>query len=115
MNSFELFCLIFYALDSVWDTSKNEELGNYLSNANPFLFKDIGSANPDVYEHFKKIIPGQISLEDSFDLAVRYTETLESRSISKALQSIGNSRWVEGAKAYLSSPHKGDNISGEEE
>ena len=43
MNKFELFCLIFFALDNEWDKTQNEELGNYLSDANPFLFADIGN------------------------------------------------------------------------
>lgn len=37
MNKFELFCLIYFALDSEWDKTQNEELGNYLSDANPFF------------------------------------------------------------------------------
>ena len=108
MNTFELFCLVFYALDAVWDENKNEELGHYLSNANPFLFKDIGSANPEVYEYFRMMIPAQISLDRSFDVATEYISTLGSTFISNAFQSVGRTRWEECAKAYLSSPHKGE-------
>ena len=107
MNTFELFCLIFYALDAVWDESKDKELGNYLSNANPFLFKDIGSANPEVYDFFCTMIPIYISLEDSFDIATKYVKALKNASISSAFQSIEKSRWEECAKAYLELPHKG--------
>lgn len=108
MNTFELFCLIFYALDAAWDESKNEELGDYLSSANPFLFKDIGSANPEVYERFQAMLPAKVSLEDSFDLAIEYVNTLGSPFIPEILQKIGKNRWNECAEAYLSSPHKGE-------
>ena len=107
MNAFELFCLIFYALDAVWNENENKELGNYLSDANPFLFKDIGSANPEIYESFRMMIPSHISLKDSFDLANAYVHTLGSDFISNAFQNIGKSKWEECAKIYLSSPHKG--------
>ena len=107
MNTFELFCLVFYALDSAWDESKNKELGDYLSSANPFLFKDIGSADPEIYESFRMMVPAHISLEKSYDLATVYVHTLESTVISRAFQSIGKSKWEECARAYLSSPHKG--------
>ena len=106
MNTFEMFCLIFYALDAVWDTSKNEELGNYLSNANPFLFKDIGSANPEIYESFCKEMPDYIHIEDSYALAIHYIDTLNSAFISTEFQKIGNSKWEQCARAFLSSPHK---------
>lgn len=57
MNTFELYCMVFYMLDATWDESHNKELANYFSSANPFLFADIGSANPAVYKHFCDIIP----------------------------------------------------------
>ncbi len=38
MNQFELFTMIFYVLNAKWDETKDEILGDLLSNANPFLF-----------------------------------------------------------------------------
>ena len=49
MNKFELYCMIYYVLDAEWDESKNAELGKFLSSANPFQFRDIGSADPVIY------------------------------------------------------------------
>ncbi len=54
MDNYEIFKLFFEALDSVWDTEKDEDLGNFLSSMNPYLFKDKGSAVPWIYEKFKK-------------------------------------------------------------
>ncbi len=74
---FELFCLIFYALDSVWDASHDEHLGQYLSDANPFLWAEKVSANPAIYDAFCKCIPQEnIALEDSYYLAQSYIDTL---------------------------------------
>ena len=106
MRKFELFCLIFYALDALWDKSKSDELGNYLSNANPFLFKDIGSANPEIYESFCKNMPDYIPVEGSYTLAIHYIDTLHSSFIANEFQKIGNRKWEQCAREFLSSPHK---------
>ena len=39
MNQFELFCMVYYVLDAEWDESKDAQLGDFLSRANPFLFE----------------------------------------------------------------------------
>lgn len=54
MNIYKSFVYMFYALDAIYDESPNEELGNYLSGLNPFLFDDEGSADPAEYEEFKQ-------------------------------------------------------------
>ena len=48
MNKFELFSMIYYALNNYWKENKSEELTSFLSDMNPFLFDDIGSAVPSV-------------------------------------------------------------------
>ena len=54
MNIYKSFVYMFYALDAIYDENPNEELGNYLSGLNPFLFDDEGSADPAEYEEFKE-------------------------------------------------------------
>lgn len=111
MNKFELFCLIFFALDSEWDKTQNEELGKYLSDANPFLFADIGSAVSDCYILFCDFIgKKQITIENSFDIATNYVESLNIETVSSAFESISKDNWVTAANKYLSQPHKGDNL-----
>ena len=71
MTQFELFCTIFFALDSVWEknggkqyresvfrnyTIQNEDLRMFLSDANPFLWDGEISADPAMYEDFRQII-----------------------------------------------------------
>ena len=69
MNKFELYCMIFFVLDAAWDENHNPTLGEFLSGANPFLFTDIGSADPRVYNHFCEVIPNEITVENSYGIA----------------------------------------------
>lgn len=107
MNRFELFCMIFYALDASWIDSRSEAVGNYLSDANPFLFADNGSAVPEIYDHFCNIIQEDITTENSYDLAVKYIDTLDDKDISEAFHQINQDDWNSSVSAYMSSPHKG--------
>lgn len=108
MNKFELFCLLFYALDAQWDETKNEDLGNYLSGANPFLFSDMGSAVPDCYENFCRVVGDEnIDLEDSYRTAENYVMTLGITAVEEAFKNTSEQQWCTAAKKYLSAPHKG--------
>ena len=107
MNRFELFTLIFYALDAVWDESHEEELGKYLSDANPFIFEDIGSAVPAVYDEFCNVIDGDITIENSYDKALSYIHSLDNKQIEEAFAQISRTEWFESVSEYLASEHKG--------
>lgn len=107
MNKFELFCMIFYALDASSDNSRSEILINYLSDANPFLFADNGSAVPEIYNYFCDVIQENITIENSYDLAVKYIEALGKKDISEAFYRISKDDWISSVNAYLSAPHKG--------
>lgn len=56
MTKYDLFCMIFLASDADWDETHNEELGKYLSDADPFLFSGEDSAISDIYTEFCSII-----------------------------------------------------------
>ena len=107
MNKFELYCMVFYVLDAEWDENKNAQLGDFLSNANPFLFDDIGSADPTVYERFCEIVDDSITLENSYSIASKYIAELGNEVISSAFSKIDEIEWIECVKDYLSSEHKG--------
>ena len=107
MNKFELYCMIYYVLDAEWDESKNPELGEFLSGANPFLFADIGSADPTVYTHFCDNISGEITVENSYGIASEYITGLGSEVISAAFFTIDEDDWIESVKDYLSQDYKG--------
>lgn len=106
MKQFELYSMIFYILDDVWDDSKDYDLGQFLSGANPFLFEDIGSAVPDIYEDFKNKTPRTIDISDSYRIAADYVKSIEGGKFLEAFLSISEEEWIECVKDYLSEPHK---------
>ena len=52
MNKFELFTMIYFWLDNYYKGTTDDRILNQLSEMNPFLWKDIGSADPAVYIEF---------------------------------------------------------------
>lgn len=106
MTQFELFCMIFYVLDAAYDQGRDEDLRIYLSNANPFLFEDIGSADPATYSEFCSVVPNSISRDESYSIASQYIKKLQIPSIVKAFSYVSEIEWLEGLNSYLDSPHK---------
>lgn len=107
MNKFELFSMIFYTLNHYWQDNKSEELGQFLSNMNPFLFDDIGSAVPDVYLKFCETIVGDITIANSFNYAKKYISEIALPYINDAFAWVEESEWRIRAEKYLASDHKG--------
>lgn len=108
MNKFELYCMIFYALDAQWEESENQELGEFLSRANPFLFADEGSADPAVYADFCRRIPEAIPIEKSYEIARGYVQTLGSAAIVDAFSGVDEQEWLECTRDYLKEKHKSE-------
>ena len=105
MNKFELFTMIFYALDYEWDNNHEQDLGNFLSDMNPFLFEDEGSADPAVYAEFCSVISEQVTEENSYDLARKYIDSVGLAAVTEAFSKISRSVWNECLRDYLSSSH----------
>lgn len=99
--------MIFYVLDAEWEETKDEQPGDFLSDANPFLFTDIGSADPAVYVEFCKLVPEKVNIENSYEVAVAYVNSLNNEIVKKAFTSIEIEEWLECVKEYLSQEHKG--------
>ena len=111
MNKFELFSLIFYALDAQWDDTPKDVLGEFLSDMNPFLFTDIGSADPACYDDFCKFVnKNNIELKNSYKTAENYIKNLAISDIAEAFAKTDETKWLVAAKKYLSSPHKGQTL-----
>ena len=107
MTKFELYCLIYYALDAEWERNHNRELGSFLSGANPFAFTDCGSSEPSVYADFCKLVKGtEFSVTESFSIAKKYAESLNIPDAVAALNRLSAKDWADGAETYLSNPHK---------
>lgn len=112
MNTFELFSMIFFALDADWDDTHDEELGQFLSSINPFLFKDITSAVPSYYSEFEQIIGDrEITLDNSFDLAKEYIDAINIPSVVESFNALKRDQWNDACKDYLSTAHKGQNTN----
>ena len=109
MNQFELFCMVFYVLDAVWDDTKDPVVREYLSDANPFLFADIGSAILSEFTHFCEVVTENITVANSYSLAQKYINNLHNENITKAFYSIDEEDWNESVTDFLSQEHKGGN------
>ena len=106
ISKFDLFCMIFYALDASWNDSKDESIGEYLSGANPFLFDDIGSADNSTYLEFCDKVDAEITIENSYQIASKYLETLENVKLCNAFKETSEEEWKEGFTEYLSQNNK---------
>jgi hypothetical protein len=53
MDVYSAFVAMYYILDAAYDETHDDGIGQRATEANPFLFKDIGSADPAVYIEFK--------------------------------------------------------------
>lgn len=102
MNKFDLYCMIFLALDADWDDTQDEELGKFLSDANPFLFEGNVSAVRKVYEEFCSYIGDrEISIENSFEIAKEYIAFLANEAVSESFALLEKEQWEEGLKEYF--------------
>ena len=54
VSAHDAFVTMYYALDAAYEKTKDERLRQYLSDADPFLFRDGGSADPAVYIEFER-------------------------------------------------------------
>lgn len=106
MTEYELYCMIFLALDEDWDSSHNQDLGQFLSSANPFLFKGIGSAVPDVYQEYLQFTQKfKITKENSFDIAKNYIEHVNIPAVTESFSTVKKSGWDAAMEEYLALQH----------
>lgn len=111
MNRFELFTMIFYALDLYYDEHPSDDLGGFLGAMSPFTFKEVDSADSAVYDGFCKAVEqAYINVEESYDLASAYLKTIENVDVYTPFLSVSREDWIHGCKDYLSKPHKGQDI-----
>lgn len=112
MNEFELFTMIYFVLDAYYENDIEDPFINtVLSDMNPFLWADIGSADPAMYSEYLDFLQGRtISLENSLSIAKGYVKTIEYADVTAAFDEMTEERWIDYCKKYLSEPHKGEDI-----
>ena len=78
MNTFEYFSLIFFMLDACWEDTKDTNLGQFLSEMNPYMWGTEDSADPAVYEEFKEFMKDKnLGKDNGFELAKEYLKTID--------------------------------------
>lgn len=108
MNNFELFTMIYFWLDNYYYDETNSSISNQISEMNPFLWDDIGSADPAVYHDFCTFIAGrEITIGNSLDIAREYIKTIDHVDMSEAFDIIDNEKWMNACEEYLAEEHKG--------
>ena len=111
MNRFELFTVIYFWLDNFYKDTTDESIINQLSEMNPFLWKDICSADPAVYDEFCTFIGKRnITIDNSLELAVEYVKTIDYADMAEAFRDIDEEEWKDGCRKYLAMEHKGADI-----
>ena len=79
---------------------------------NPFLFEDIGSAVPDIYHGFCKVLGNRsITIDNSFAIAKEYISSFGADYISEAFGWMDEEKCKASCNEYLSEPHKGELLS----
>ena len=110
MNKFELFTMIYFALDAYYEGEDDVYINTLLGDMCPFTFRDIGSADAAMYKEFCDFIDDkEITLENSLDIAKDYISSIEFVDVTDGLKDITKERWMNVCKEYLSKPHKGMN------
>lgn len=127
MNAFELFTMMYFVFDGIYDDlleeKKNlpsdkwqDDLGLYVSELNPFAWEDCSSADPAYFLEFYEFIKDKDFGDDfGYSLVCRYLETEKQyHNVLNIFKSYDKKDWIEACKDYLSTEHKGSNWTPEQ-
>ncbi len=111
MNEFELYTMIFFAVDAYYEDNPSDELGAFLGMMSPFTFKEVDSADSAVYEKFRKYLNGrEVTIENSFSYAKDYLKTVDYCDLNPVFSNTTENEWQDACVDYLSKPHKGQKV-----
>lgn len=98
VDAYKAYVTMFYALDAAYDNNNSTELGQFLSAANPFLFKGEGSADIAVYEGFRADYPRNAEEAEALNFVRDYLAK-QGKFLLAAFDSIANAdAWKEALK-----------------
>ena len=110
MSNFELFTMLFFEFDYVFEKQavKDDGLAQYLSEINPFLWTDCTSSDPAHFSRFESFMAGKTVGEDfGYSLIAEFLKSEDFYSCARDyFLSISKGDFAEHAKKFLSSPHK---------
>ena len=97
------FVAVYYALDAAYDNNHDKILREYLSNANPFQFKDGRSADPATYSEFRSFYEGRIgsqsNQENSLSCVHEYLRYQNPNFLEIFDTIVNKETWVEALKS----------------
>lgn len=79
------YIAMFRVLDCIYDEDPSEELRQYLSNANPYIWEDRNSADPAEYAQFLEFYKSKnagnlLTTDEAYDIALMYLKTFTKLS-----------------------------------
>ena len=96
-----IFIAMFRALDCLYDETHIDTLREYLSNANPYVFKDRNSADPSIIQDFIGEIAKKYDNSD-IDVTMAYTFVKEYLSekteFAELFSDISIDEWIDLCK-----------------
>ena len=102
MNRFELFTLIYFWLDSYYKDATDDRLITQISDMNPFIWEDIGSADPVAYIDFCEFIGDkEITVDNSLEIAKEYVKTIDYADVKNICHRIIKERMQTNPQATI--------------
>lgn len=72
MTSKNIFIAMYRALDCLYDEHPFEELGEFLSEANPYLFQDRYAVDPAIQKEFEEFVRVDMDTADAYECVKQY-------------------------------------------
>ena len=108
MNEFELFTMIYFWIDNYYSDTTDDRINNLIGEMNPFLWEDIGSADPAYYAEFCHYIKDKtITIDNGFELAKGFIKTIDYVDVTEAFEKPDYDKWLDGCRRYIAGEHKG--------
>ncbi len=96
MTKGKIYIAMYEALECRYDETKNEELMEYLSEANPYIFKDRNSADPVISEDFSEFVKEDTEPEKAYGCVTEYLKN--KTKFSEIFSDISLEEWKELCK-----------------
>ncbi|MDJ1121825.1 hypothetical protein QJ043_07060 [Olsenella sp. YH-ols2217] len=105
---------LFNSLDLLYDERPSDELGAFLSDANPFAWEDGESADPALWDDFSRMFDGGFpdgSADDNgtYELAADFLEGACPALAAPFRENVSQELWSERLRELERDDHRADN------